>query len=78
MIKILLEALSVGLATLLMGLVLHLLLGYHAKHADSPKMKEEMIALSLTLFLTGFLLHVLFELSGLNLWYCKNGNACKK
>ena len=30
------------------------------------------------LFLTGFLLHLLFEVTGVNRWYCKNGAACIK
>ena len=30
------------------------------------------------LFLSGFLLHILSELSGLNTFYCSNGAACAK
>ncbi len=67
--QILLEALVVGISTVLLGLLLHVLLGYHSKHADSPHMKQEMMDLIITLFLTGFLLHLLFEVSGLNKYY---------
>jgi len=76
MIRILTEAFVVGISTLLMGLVVHFIFGYHSKHSHSPKMKEEMIDLSLTLFFTGVFLHLLFEALKLNFWYCKNGNAC--
>lgn len=78
MLRVLIEALSVGISALLMGLLIHLLLGHHALHAQSPKMKEEMIRLSVVLFLTGFSLHILYEMVGWNKWYCKNGNACRK
>ena len=29
-------------------------------------------------FLLGFLLHLICELTGINNWYCRNGNACQK
>jgi len=32
----------------------------------------------LKLFVTGFAVHFLCEVSGINKWYCKNGAACKK
>jgi hypothetical protein len=31
----------------------------------------------LSFLLTGAILHILFEISGANRWYCTNGNACK-
>ena len=73
--NVLIEALSVGLSALLVGLLLHVILGYHALHASSPNMKEEMIRLSILLFLKGFSIHLIFEYIGLNKWYCKYGNA---
>ena len=76
--KIVIEALALGLSSLLMGLFLHVLLGYHSQHSNSPTMKKEMIQLSILLFLTGVLLHLLYELSGMNKWYCKHGNACQR
>jgi uncharacterized membrane protein len=75
--KVLIESLCVGLSALLMGLLLHVILGHHALHASSPKMKEEMIRLSILLFLTGFSIHLVFEYIGLNKLYCKYGNASK-
>ena len=30
----------------------------------------------LVVFLTGFIGHLLFELSGANKWYCTHGKAC--
>lgn len=76
MIRIFTEAFVVGISTLLMGLLVHFVFGYHAKHSQSPTMGKEMVDLSLTLFFTGVFLHLLFEGVKLNFWYCKNGNAC--
>ena len=28
-------------------------------------------------FALGFITHIVCELSGINKWYCKNGNACR-
>ena len=77
-LQILIEAIVVGISTILMGLLVHYLFGYHAKHAHSKHMKQEMIDLSVTLFFTGFFLHLLFEFTGLNSKYCKTGHACRK
>jgi hypothetical protein len=75
-IKFATEALIVGISSLVMGLFLHYVLGHHAQHAESPTMKKEMIQLSIILFLTGVLLHLFYEVTKMNGWYCKNGNAC--
>ena len=32
----------------------------------------------LVVFLTGFIGHLLFELSGANKWYCTHGKACSE
>ena len=76
MANVVIEAFIVGISSLLMGLLLHVVLGHHAQHANSPNMKKEMIQLAVILFLTGVLLHLLYEFMGMNKWYCKNGNAC--
>lgn len=76
MLKLVVEAFVVGVSVVVMGLLVHLLFGYHAKHANSEKMNQEMIDLVITLFFTGVFLHLLFEVTGVNSWYCKNGNAC--
>lgn len=78
MIQVLIEAISIGIVTVLMGLFVHFIFGYHAKHAHSHKMKQEMIDLCITLFFTGAFIHLLFEFTGLNKKYCKNGHACRK
>jgi hypothetical protein len=40
-------------------------------------MKKEMMQLGILLFLTGACLHLFYEATKMNAWYCKNGNACK-
>ena len=75
-IKFVTEVFVVGVSSLVVGLLLHYVLGYHAQHASSPTMKKEMIQLSIILFLTGALLHLFYEVTKMNGWYCKNGNAC--
>ena len=75
-IKFVVEAFIVGISSLLMGLLIHYVLGHHAQHANSPTMKKEMIQLGILLFLTGVFLHLFYEIANMNKWYCKNGNAC--
>jgi len=70
-LNILGEAIIVGVSAVIMGLLVHYFFGYHAKHENSPHMKQQMIDLSVTLFFTGFLLHLFFEVVGLNKYYIK-------
>ena len=76
-VKLFLEAFVVGISSVLIGLLLHVLLGYHSQHANSPHMKKEMIQLTILLFLTGAFVHMFYEMTQMNKWYCKNGNACQ-
>jgi chromate transport protein ChrA len=71
MLNILVEALVVGIFSIIMGLIVHVVFGYHSKHANSPHMKDEMVNLVITLFFTGFFLHLFFEVVGLNRYYMK-------
>jgi hypothetical protein len=68
-LNLLTEAVIVGISTVLMGLLVHYVFCYHAKHQNSPTMNQEMIDLSVTLFFTGFFLHLFFEVVGLNKYY---------
>lgn len=62
MANVLFEALIVGIATLLLGLFMNSVFKGN---------------LAMVLFSTGILIHLLCEMSGVNKWYCTNGNACK-
>ena len=74
---LLIEAGVVGIATIIVGILVAISLKQLFK-LDMPVShkninKNNMIML---LFITGFLIHIICEISGLNKWYCSNGNAC--
>ena len=74
------EALVVGIATVVVGSVVGFGVG-KVLGSDMPKVCEnwnKKYAMEISLFLTGSLLHLLFEFLGGNKWYCKNGIACLK
>tara|TARA_Y100000591_G_scaffold331024_1_gene363651 strand:+ start:4001 stop:4246 length:246 start_codon:yes stop_codon:yes gene_type:complete len=76
--KLLIEAVVVGLSTVIMGTIIGYILGKF-NSVDLPsacKQWNKNHIMELSLFLTGFLLHLIWEMAGLNKWYCKNGNAC--
>ena len=78
--KLLMEALFVGLLVLLVGTVVSFVIGALFS-VDLPavcKKWNKNHIMELSLFLTGFIAHLLCEFVGLNKWYCKNGNACSK
>jgi len=74
-LNVFVEAIVVGIATIIMGILVHFVFGYHAKHSSSSTMKQEMIDLSVTLFFTGFFLHLFFEVVGLNKYYIKSHSS---
>lgn len=75
--RLAIEALSVGVMTVVAGIIVL----YLAKHFISNKNlfhkdKKELYILVGALLITGMLIHLLCEFTGLNHWYCANGNAC--
>ena len=62
------EAFSVGVLTAIIGYILANIIVFNL--ADTTH-------LLLFLLILGMLIHLLCEATGLNSWYCKNGNACK-
>lgn len=78
--KILIEAITVGVLTILMGYLSGYIVG-HFEKVDLPevcKSWNKNYTMEKSLFLTGFLIHIFAEMFGLNTWYCKNGVACLK
>lgn len=64
--KLLIEAFIVGLS---LAAFTHVI-----KIADLINTKNEAVFM----FVVGFLIHLVFELLGMNKWYCKNGAACTR
>ena len=74
------EAIAVGFLNLLVGSVVGYVLGMMFG-VDLPavcKNWNKNHIMELSLFITGFLIHILCEFTGLNKWYCINGRACSK
>lgn len=73
------EAVVVGIMTIIIGSVVGYMLGKLNKvelHEMCKQWNKNHI-MEISLFFTGFFIHVLCEYSGLNKWYCTNGVACK-
>ena len=78
--KLFLEGLLVGIATVIMGSIVGYIVGKFFS-VDLPtvcKKWNKNYLMEICLFLTGFLLHIVFEITGVNKLYCKNGIACRK
>jgi glycopeptide antibiotics resistance protein len=77
---LLLEAFVVGVLTVVVGTIVGYVIGRLFSN-NLPKICKEWNKnhiMEICLFLTGFIIHILCELTGINKWYCKNGNACKR
>ena len=74
------EAAIVGISVVLMGTLVSFLLGPMMK-VDLPPVCNDWnknFVMEISLVPTGFLLHLLFEYTGLNKWYCEKGYACNR
>lgn len=75
-IILLIEAIVVGIITVLVGQILS---GFYAKNNDLPeicKSWNKNYVMEKSLFFTGFMTHLLCQVVGINKWYCTNGVAC--
>lgn len=77
-IKVLREAFVVGIMVVIMGF-----LGSYIASTILPiPLKSEWFnkyhVMELSLFITGFLLHIFLEIFSVNRWYCIYGSACSK
>ena len=78
--QLLVEAIFVAILTVIVGSLVGYVLG-KSFSTNLPKIckswnKNHIMEVSL--FLTGFFIHLLCELTGVNKFYCKNGYACSK
>jgi|TARA_B110000196_G_scaffold149267_1_gene128937 hypothetical protein len=80
-LKLIKETLLIGLAFGVLGLVISTAFMF-LPNKDGKKFDLKDYHFWWQVFLsnavTGALLHLLCEVTGVNKWYCKNGNACSK
>lgn len=66
--RLLIEAVLVGVLVVFLGLAIMSFVKTQTWAKDYP--------FEITSFLTGILTHLVCEFTGVNKWYCTNGNAC--
>ena len=80
MYNLIVEAVVVGIMTIIFGNLAGLLIGPLFK-VDLPEVCSDwnkFYTMEITLFFTGVFIHLFCEFSGINKWYCKNGFACMR
>jgi len=77
-LKIGIEALVVGIMTVIAGSLVGFLIGMVMKTELPPVCKDwnKNFVMEISLFLTGVFIHLFCEFTGVNAWYCVNGAAC--
>ncbi len=77
--KLLVEASVVGVMVVVIGTLVSYFIGKFTSTDLPPVCKDwnKNYIMEITLFVIGFITHILCEYVGLNKWYCKNGVACK-
>ena len=77
-VRLLIEAVVVGIITVVVGyIVIWILSNFNKDAKDINKEWNKNHIMELVLFLTGICIHLLCEVSGINSWYCENGLACQ-
>ena len=77
MYALLIEAFTVGGGLTILGLLVsYLYLKFNKTKNNVCLDIFNNKSLIHVLFICGFTFHLLCEFSGINKWYCKNGNAC--
>lgn len=74
--QVYIEAASVGVLTLIVGTAVSSVLMMLVPRPTDPKDWNKYRIMEISLILTGVLLHLGCEVSGLNGWYCSRGSAC--
>lgn len=79
-IILLIEAIVVGIITVIVGTLSAKIISNYASDVnelpDVCKSWNKNYTMEKSLFLTGFLVHLACQLTGINHWYCSNGLAC--
>lgn len=73
--KLLIEAIVVGIMLVVVSVIVANLLV--PLMTPQHKFFKTDLTFIIVMFVTGVIVHLLCEATGVNRWYCKNGNACK-
>ena len=76
--QLLMEAIFVGVGLTILGFLINYLYFKYIKKNMNQICREKFTNEPLIhiLFISGFLFHLLCEITRVNQWYCKNGHAC--
>lgn len=74
--QLFIEALAVGIISMLIGFVISTSVMYLTQPDFELKKYNFWKSVLLTFFISGVATHFLFEMIGANKWYCTHGNAC--
>ena len=70
--KFILEVITVGVLTTIIGFIIYAIYMYIVKKKNITKRKN-LKSFLFCLFITGASIHFICQISGINNWYCKNG-----
>ena len=68
-ITMLLQAVSMGIITLIIGTIIFKL-SLKEKEKEYTYFKNKPYGINISFFMTGFVIHILLDITGFNKWYC--------
>lgn len=77
--QLIIEGCVVGIVLVIIGIIVTNLFKFiHNNNLpDVCKNWNKNYIMEINLFLIGYIAHMVFELTGVNKWYCNNGYACR-
>lgn len=80
MLRLTVEAFIVGILTTIIGSLVGYVIGKMVSSDLPAQCKEwnKYYVMEISLFVTGVLIHLICEVTGINGWYCRKGNACRR
>ncbi len=76
--KLFIEACLVGIIIIFFGYIGSLIAKTILPKPKNNEYFNKYHVMELSLFIAGFLTHIIFQFIGFNKWYCKHGLACIK
>lgn len=66
---IFIQSIIMGIITLIIGTIIFKL-SFKEKDIDNIFLKNKPYGINIAFFMTGFVLHIILDISGFNKWYC--------
>lgn len=70
LVELVIQAVFMGIITLIIGSIIFKLSFKNKEDVESVYFKNKPYGINIAFFMTGFVIHIVLDMSGFNKWYC--------